>query len=136
MCFMFFYFFFFSSRRRHTRLVSDWSSDVCSSDLRALEPLEGVELMQLRRGVDRLLDIARGPGRLASALDIDRRYDGIDLCGRGPLWLASAVRAVGRIECSTRIGISREIERKLRFFERDNAFVSGPRHSRTRRSSR
>src|SRR5437016_10298405 len=28
-----FCFFFFSSRRRHTRLVSDWSSDVCSSDL-------------------------------------------------------------------------------------------------------
>src|SRR5215213_11216375 len=28
-------FFFFSSRRRHTRLVSDWSSDVCSSDLPA-----------------------------------------------------------------------------------------------------
>src|SRR5438046_9392331 len=32
MC-IFFFFFFFSSRRRHTRLVSDWSSDVCSSDL-------------------------------------------------------------------------------------------------------
>ena len=31
--FVFFVFFFFSSRRRHTRLVSDWSSDVCSSDL-------------------------------------------------------------------------------------------------------
>src|SRR5215213_10599655 len=31
--FWFFFFFFFSSRRRHTRLVSDWSSDVCSSDL-------------------------------------------------------------------------------------------------------
>src|SRR5215213_11072947 len=30
---MIFFFFFFSSRRRHTRLVSDWSSDVCSSDL-------------------------------------------------------------------------------------------------------
>src|SRR5256885_14729479 len=29
-----FYFFFFSSRRRHTRLQGDWSSDVCSSDLR------------------------------------------------------------------------------------------------------
>src|SRR5438046_8012667 len=29
----FLFFFFFSSRRRHTRLVSDWSSDVCSSDL-------------------------------------------------------------------------------------------------------
>ena len=35
LCFLvlFFFFFFFSSRRRHTRLVSDWSSDVCSSDL-------------------------------------------------------------------------------------------------------
>src|SRR5574341_665672 len=30
---MCFWFFFFSSRRRHTRLVGDWSSDVCSSDL-------------------------------------------------------------------------------------------------------
>src|SRR5688572_33092872 len=34
--FFFFFFFFFSSRRRHTRFVCDWSSDVCSSDLRAL----------------------------------------------------------------------------------------------------
>src|SRR5437016_9870088 len=34
ICFVFLFFFFFSSRRRHTRLVSDWSSDVCSSDLR------------------------------------------------------------------------------------------------------
>src|SRR5438093_10229020 len=33
----FFFFFFFSSRRRHTRLVSDWSSDVCSSDLNPRE---------------------------------------------------------------------------------------------------
>src|SRR5437763_7795255 len=31
---LFFYFFFFSSRRRHTRYIGDWSSDVCSSDLR------------------------------------------------------------------------------------------------------
>src|SRR5437899_6394665 len=30
---IFFFFFFFSSRRRHTRCLSDWSSDVCSSDL-------------------------------------------------------------------------------------------------------
>src|SRR5262245_63424510 len=30
-----FFFFFFSSRRRHTRCLSDWSSDVCSSDLSA-----------------------------------------------------------------------------------------------------
>src|SRR5262249_60051923 len=34
VCFLVASFFFFSSRRRHTRLVSDWSSDVCSSDLK------------------------------------------------------------------------------------------------------
>src|SRR5438093_2605324 len=38
-CYVFFLFFFFSSRRRHTRLVSDWSSDVCSSDLIGPSPL-------------------------------------------------------------------------------------------------
>src|SRR5204863_5511457 len=32
--FLFFFFFFFSSRRRHTRSLRDWSSDVCSCDLR------------------------------------------------------------------------------------------------------
>src|SRR5437879_11472116 len=32
--FVLFFFFFFSSRRRHTRYIGDWSSDVCSSDLR------------------------------------------------------------------------------------------------------
>src|SRR5437762_14090651 len=33
--FFLFFFFFFSSRRRHTRYIGDWSSDVCSSDLRS-----------------------------------------------------------------------------------------------------
>src|SRR5262245_65187345 len=32
----FLFFFFFSSRRRHTRCLSDWSSDVCSSDLKGI----------------------------------------------------------------------------------------------------
>src|SRR6266849_7361812 len=35
-------FFFFSSRRRHTRSTRDWSSDVCSSDLRRFEPRNSV----------------------------------------------------------------------------------------------
>src|SRR6266480_2298389 len=37
-------FFFFSSRRRHTRLTCDWSSDVCSSDLRAVFERRGPEV--------------------------------------------------------------------------------------------
>jgi DNA-3-methyladenine glycosylase len=95
--------------------------------LRAIEPLEGIELMRGWRGVKRDVDLARGPGRLAAALDIDRGYDGVDLCAPGRLWLGTAIRPPGPIGRSARIGISLEIERKLRFFERDNGYVSGPR---------
>ena len=98
--------------------------------LRALEPLEGLRSMQRHRGTQRVLDLARGPGRLATAMDVDRRFDGVDLCAPGPLWLGAARRRPGAIGESVRIGITREVDRKLRFFERDNAFVSGPRRMR------
>ena len=51
--------------------------------LRALEPLNGINLMERRRNTERLRDLARGPGRLAAAFEIDRRLDGLDLCKRG-----------------------------------------------------
>src|SRR5256885_12521350 len=40
-------FFFFSSRRRHTRLQGDWSSDVCSSDLRKLVVSSGLHALEM-----------------------------------------------------------------------------------------
>ena len=56
--------------------------------LRALEPLEGIRFMERRRRTHRLLDLARGPGRLAQAMDIDKRVDGVDLCAVAQLfWL-------------------------------------------------
>jgi len=95
--------------------------------LRAIEPVEGVDLMRARRDVKRSFDLARGPGRLATALAIDRAHNGLDLCAPGPLWLGAPLQPARRIGRSARIGISRETERKLRFFERDNPYVSGPR---------
>jgi DNA-3-methyladenine glycosylase len=94
--------------------------------LRALEPLEGIEFMARQRGLNRLLDLARGPGRLAQALAIEKGFDGLDLCAKGPLWLAEAGQRVGEIGESVRIGISRETERRRRFYERGNPLVSGP----------
>ena len=118
--------------------------------IRALEPLVGIPLMQTHRKTGRLLDLTRGPGRLACALQIDRRLDGCDLCVSGPLWLGEQVStkrvapdtacltvgprasgaalgavllAIGR---SPRIGITRAAHRILRFYERRNPFVSGP----------
>jgi DNA-3-methyladenine glycosylase len=94
--------------------------------LRALEPLEGVRIMERRRGTHRLLDLTRGPGRLAQAMDIDKRLDGVDLCANGKLWLGDSVRRVGKIGTSIRIGITRDVHRLHRFYERENPFVSGP----------
>ena len=95
--------------------------------IRALEPLDGIAQMQRHRGTMRLLDLARGPGRLAAAMRVDKRFDGVDLCaGKGALWLGTAVKPAGRIGASTRIGISRAAHRKLRFYERGNPYVSGP----------
>src|SRR5690349_7106413 len=55
--------------------------------IRAIEPLEGIPIMQRNRGIERLRDLARGPGRLTAALRVDHRLDGLDLCREGPLWL-------------------------------------------------
>jgi DNA-3-methyladenine glycosylase len=95
--------------------------------LRALEPLEGIGTMRRFRNTTSDRDIARGPGRLAQAMHIiDMRYDGVDLCAAGPLWLGTAVRATGSIGSSRRIGLTREVNRKRRFFERGSRYVSGP----------
>ena len=95
--------------------------------IRALEPLEGIPIMQLNRGGRRLRDLARGPGRLAAALRIDRSLDGLDLCREGPLWLGPGDHQPIEIGRSVRIGISREASRLLRFYLRGSHFVSGPR---------
>ena len=94
--------------------------------IRAIEPTIGITIMERNRGAVRVRDLARGPGRLCAALGIDRRLDGIDLCQPGPLWLGSDGQGSGEIGQSKRIGITRAADSPLRFFVRDNWFVSGP----------
>src|SRR5262249_791245 len=95
--------------------------------LRAIEPIEGIDLMKRLRKTDKLTDLARGPGRLAAALQIDQRLYGVDLCADDQLWLGTAVRETARVRTAVRIGITHEASRRLRFFEAGSPFVSGPR---------
>jgi DNA-3-methyladenine glycosylase len=104
--------------------------------IRAIEPLEGIALMQRHRKTTPLLGLTRGPGRLAAALRIDRTLDGLDLFSKGPLWLAAAkcpkatgiAPSVSEIPVATtvRIGITHAADQPFRFYERGNPFVSGP----------
>ena len=95
--------------------------------LRALEPLEGIPLMQARRGRETLTELCSGPGKLCMALDIHRGQDGLDLIAPSSLWLGEAVRPAGEIGVSVRIGITKAADRPLRFYERGNPNLSGPR---------
>ena len=82
--------------------------------VRALEPVVGADLNMT------------GPGRLAKALEIDRGLDGLSLTEGGALWLAAGDDRPRKIGTSRRIGITKAAERRLRFYERGNPFVSGP----------
>ena len=95
--------------------------------IRGLELFEGIDLAQnANHKTARLCDLARGPGRLAVAMRVDKRYDGVDLCAAGPLWLGTAVWPPKAIGKAVRIGITRDVERRFRFYERGNHCVSGP----------
>jgi len=93
--------------------------------VRALEPLEGLELMRKRRATENARELCRGPGRLCRALAIDRSLDGIDLFGDPRLWLAHWNGFTARVRRSKRIGITRAAERKLRFYVAGSPYVSG-----------
>ena len=95
--------------------------------LRAIEPLDGVELMGSARQRKQLADMGRGPGRLTKALKIDLRQDGLDMCSASsPLWLAATARKTGPIGKTVRIGLTHGADLTLRFYERGSLHISGP----------
>jgi DNA-3-methyladenine glycosylase len=95
--------------------------------VRALEPVEGLSLMQRRRGASASRDLCRGPGRLCKAFAIDRSFDGVDLLEHDRLWLAAPSGTRSHVRRSRRIGLTRAAERRLRFYEGGSPYLSGPR---------
>ena len=110
--------------------------------IRALEPTEGVERMRaIRARKSKAVDpnklseqlLCSGPARLCQALDIDRRFSGIDLTASDAIWIEKRTRSVGTDELtigtSVRIGVDSAEEWKtseLRYFLRGSRSISGP----------
>jgi DNA-3-methyladenine glycosylase len=90
--------------------------------IRALEPLEGIEIMKKNRGVDDIRNLTNGPGKLTKAFLIDKRHNGLDLT-RDELFIEDCDERVEVAE-STRIGISKGKSKMLRFYVKGNRFVS------------
>ena len=93
--------------------------------IRAIEPLLGVELMQIRRpGAKRLRDLASGPGKLTLALGITRALNGADVT-KGPLVVRDRRgEEPFEIAAGPRIGISKNADLPLRFTIAGSDFVS------------
>ena len=91
--------------------------------IRALEPVDGVELMKKRRGRTKLRDLTSGPAKLCQALGVDRKLNGADLCS-GTIFVQDRGKAAGKIACSGRIGIKEGKNKKWRFFIKGNQCVS------------
>ncbi len=94
--------------------------------IRALEPVEGTEAMRERRpaSVKRERDLTNGPGKLTQALGInDPAFHRTDLT-KPPLYFADDGAPRPEIETSSRIGLTRGVDRPWRFFVPGHPFVS------------
>ncbi len=92
--------------------------------IRALEPLEGINIMQQNRGLDDVHNLTNGPAKLCQALSIDNKLNGHNL-SKGALKLMPGAKIPpSQIVKRPRIGISRDTHRQWRFYLKDNPFVS------------
>ncbi|HDM88527.1 MAG TPA: DNA-3-methyladenine glycosylase [Candidatus Bathyarchaeota archaeon] len=93
--------------------------------IRAVEPLDGVEIMMKNRGVyDELIELTSGPGRFTVAFKIDKSLNGTDLTSdENPIYIADN-KVQLEISSSKRIGVKADLDRNLRFYIKGNKFVS------------
>ncbi len=93
--------------------------------IRALEPVAGIEFMQEYRNTTELNNLCSGPGKLVSAMGMDKSLNGVDL-RKEPLYIATDLRdkKQQKIVTATRIGISKGQALPLRFYLERNLFIS------------
>jgi len=108
-------------------IVTDKKEAGCAVLIRALEPLEGIEVMQERRGLTIRKRLTTGPACLCQAMAIDKSLSGADLIGHPEIWLEQGEAVTEEsIRVTQRIGVTSAEELLMRFVILGNPFVSGP----------
>jgi len=93
--------------------------------IRALEPIDGIELMKKFRDKDDIHILTNGPAKLCQALKIDKKLNGVDLKTSSEIFIAEPEsKEVFEITTTTRIGIEKSKDLPLRFYIKENKFVS------------
>lgn len=93
--------------------------------IRAVEPISGTDFMQKNRAsTNKLNNLTNGPAKFCSAFGINKSHDGTDLSGNIIyLTYGEKINRTQIVE-TTRVGITKSIELKWRYFIEDNKFVS------------
>ena len=105
-------------------IVAHEPGEVGAVLIRALEPAKGVEIMLRNRPVEDLRELTSGPGKLTTALDIDKGLHGADVTTDRSEIFVVADDLDFEVGTSHRIGVRRDLEEELRFFVKGNRFVS------------
>lgn len=93
--------------------------------IRAVEPLDGADRMRANRGENRReLELTNGPGKLSEAFGVTDEFHRADLTGRPLFFSAGELRQEETVVRSSRIGITKGVDRLWRFFIQDHPFVS------------
>lgn len=94
--------------------------------IRAVEPVSGIDLMKRRREMDKLRDLASGPGKLCLAFAVDRSLNGADLCN-GVLYVEDRDEPAPKFNATPRVGVDyagKWKDKRYRFLVRGSEFVS------------
>ena len=92
--------------------------------IRALEPTKGIKAMKRNKPVKRMFDLTNGPGKLTTALRIDKSLNGIPVTSPASEIVITDSEMEFETGSSHRIGVNKDLDRKLRFFIKGNKFVS------------
>jgi len=93
--------------------------------IRAIEPIQGIEIMRKNRNVKDIRNLANGPGKLTKALAVTKELNGIDVTRRNSqLVVVEGERESFEVCSSHRIGVKVDLQQELRFFIMGNKFVS------------
>lgn len=93
--------------------------------IRAIEPIEGVEMMKKNRKKEKILDLCSGPGKLCQAFGINKSHNAVYLPHATQIMITKGMKLLKRnIEISKRIGIRKAADLMYRYTIRDSKFVS------------
>ena len=119
------YVYFIYGMHHCVNVVTEPNGQGCAVLIRAIQPIEGVEIMQRRRKNRHPTNLSNGPAKLCVALGIDKKISGEDLLNSNLVKVSKYKTFTSKqIARSKRIGITKDSDRLWRFYIRSNKWVS------------